>query len=405
MMNLATIRIASAAALAIGAAAIGSALHLPAVAAQTYQQQIVPMITGTCATSTACDQQTNTSNGPGFKGISASGNGSVGQTEFKSTSSTNFHAGVLGQDISTSGSFDAGVFGKSSAGIGVEGTSVNGNGVEALSTNQSALFSQSNTADGAQVISLGNDGTNSSTQNNSTSAKQGRSGVWGHDDSTDGGRLNVGVEGSSTNGIGVQANSSGYVGGNIVGGGEINMGGNDVPALSVVGGPGGPAFLMMACSAASDSPCTAVASSRKFTLDSGGNITITGEIFTGGSCLKGCIAGNRISRRIVSYAPRQTVPSIDDFGEAQLVNGRAYVPLSADFANVVDGRAGYLVFLTPEGDNKGLYVTQKTHAGFVVRESQGGHSSVAFSYRIVAKPFGVDQPRLPAEVVGTRQLR
>jgi hypothetical protein len=383
-----------------GAVGMGSALHLPAVAAQTYQQQIAPMITGTCASSNACNQQTNTSNGPGFKGISASGNGTVGQTEFKSTSSTNFHAGVLGQDISTSGTFDAGVFGKSSIGIGVLGTSVNGSGVEAFSTNQSALFSQSNTADGAQIVSLGNDGTNSSTQNDS-SVNQGRSGVWGHDDSTDGGHLNVGVEGSSTYGIGVQANSTDYVGVNAAGGFDGGPG-DDFPALSVVNGGGAPGALIAACESASDNPCTDASSSVLFYVTNTGGIHITGQIFTAGSCKSGCIAAGKAIRHIVSYAPRQTVPSIDDFGEAQLVNGRAYVPLRADFANVVDDRAAYLVFLTPEGDNKGLYVTQKTRAGFVVREAQSGHSSIAFSYRIVAKPFGVDRPRLPAEVVGAR---
>jgi hypothetical protein len=55
----------------------------------------------------------------------------------------------------------------------------------------------------------------------------------------------------------------------------------------------------------------------------------------------------------------------------------------------------YLVFVTPEGDNRGLYVTQKSANGFAVHESQGGHSSLAFSYRIVAKPFGNQIPRLP----------
>ena len=43
------------------------------------------------------------------------------------------------------------------------------------------------------------------------------------------------------------------------------------------------------------------------------------------------------------------------------------------------------MFLTPEGDCKGLYVQDKRGASFEVRELQGGSSSIAFSYRIVAK--------------------
>jgi hypothetical protein len=94
---------------------------------------------------------------------------------------------------------------------------------------------------------------------------------------------------------------------------------------------------------------------------------------------------------------------MDDFGEAQLVSGRAVVRLSADFANVVDQKANYLVFITPEGDSRGLYVTDKTRAGFTVRENEGGRATLAFSYRIVAKPFGVDKPRLPMESIAARR--
>jgi hypothetical protein len=38
---------------------------------------------------------------------------------------------------------------------------------------------------------------------------------------------------------------------------------------------------------------------------------------------------------------------------------------------------------------------QKSIAGFAVRESHGGRSTLSFSYRIVAKPFGSREPRLP----------
>jgi hypothetical protein len=135
-------------------------------------------------------------------------------------------------------------------------------------------------------------------------------------------------------------------------------------------------------------------------MDHNGDLRISGELYTNGSCSLGCAVGkNGFSHKIASYAPTQTVPSIDNFGEAQLVSGHAFVRLSADFANVIDQQANYLVFITPEGDNRGLYVTDKTRVGFTVRESQGGHSTLAFSYRIVAKPYGVNKPRLPMQTI------
>jgi hypothetical protein len=399
------LRLISASALGLAALGLGTTLHLPALAASEYQQFVAPMTASTCTSASPCLQWTNKGGGAGVQGVSIKGNGGVGQTSWKSTSAKNAKAGIVGQDLSTSGSFSSGVLGTSPNGIGVQGTSTNGNGVVALSSLGSALFAENTgSADGAQVVSLNNDGTNTSTQNNSTSQGVGRSGLWGHDDSTDGGHLNVGVAGSSTNGIGVSGSSAGYVGVNAVGGGSIDGGFNDVPALSVVSGGGNLAFDMLVCSNPLDNPCTYAAGSKILTLDTSGNLSIAGQIRTSGSCSSGCIVGrNGVTHRVVSYAPTQAMPSIDDFGEAQLVNGHAYVRLSADYANVVDRQSNYLVFITPEGDSRGLYVTDKTSAGFTVRENEGGRSTLAFSYRIVAKPYGVSKPRLPMESVGPRR--
>ena len=61
----------------------------------------------------------------------------------------------------------------------------------------------------------------------------------------------------------------------------------------------------------------------------------------------------------------------------------------------MDSTTKYFVTLTPEGDCRGLYVAQRDAARFVVRELQGGRSSIAFTYRIVAKPLGNNSARLP----------
>jgi hypothetical protein len=52
------------------------------------------------------------------------------------------------------------------------------------------------------------------------------------------------------------------------------------------------------------------------------------------------------------------------------------------------------VFLTPGGDCKGLYVTNKTAGSFEVHELGGGMSSIAFDYKIVAKRNGLEAQRL-----------
>ena len=54
----------------------------------------------------------------------------------------------------------------------------------------------------------------------------------------------------------------------------------------------------------------------------------------------------------------------------------------------------YHVFLTPNGDCKGLYVIQKTASSFEVHELGGGSSNVSFDYRIVALRKNFENIRL-----------
>lgn len=95
-----------------------------------------------------------------------------------------------------------------------------------------------------------------------------------------------------------------------------------------------------------------------------------------------------------TYAASQSLPTMEDFGEAEMVNGQANVPLERSFASTIDTSRPYLVFVTPEGDCHGLYVANKTPRGFAVRELMGGRNTLAFQYRIVAHPYGDASTRL-----------
>jgi hypothetical protein len=74
----------------------------------------------------------------------------------------------------------------------------------------------------------------------------------------------------------------------------------------------------------------------------------------------------------------------EDFGSGQLVNGVAVVQLDPEFIQTVNAELDYKVFPVPNGDCKGLYVSNKTATSFEVRELGSGTSNVAFDYRIAA---------------------
>ena len=104
------------------------------------------------------------------------------------------------------------------------------------------------------------------------------------------------------------------------------------------------------------------------------------------------VAGGQ--RQVALYAMQSPQHWFEDFGGAHLASGTATVALDPVFAETVNGASDYRVFLTPQGDCRGLYVSRKTAAGFEVRELGGGQSNVAFDYRIVALRRGFESVRL-----------
>jgi hypothetical protein len=100
------------------------------------------------------------------------------------------------------------------------------------------------------------------------------------------------------------------------------------------------------------------------------------------------------ARKVSLYAMQSPENWFEDAGSTQLSNGSVRVELDAAFAQTVNTGVDYHVFLTPNGDCKGLYVSQKTATSFEVHELGGGRSSIAFDYRIMAKRSGFENIRM-----------
>jgi hypothetical protein len=118
-----------------------------------------------------------------------------------------------------------------------------------------------------------------------------------------------------------------------------------------------------------------------------GNVMVTGNLTVGGVISpnpKLAVMPFPDGTHRALYCMESPEVWFEDFGAAKLKRGRAIVKLDADFGKVIK-RNDYRVFVTPEGDCRGLYIRRKRAASFEVRELAGGKSSVAFSYRIVAR--------------------
>lgn len=265
-------------------------------------------------------------------------------------SETNQGAGPGLSGVAKSGS---GVSGTSTSGAGVNASSSTGTGLVAASASGIAALAQSRGPTGFEVLNGGS--------------------AAGADlyalDATPGGNAIYAVSKRGIAGYFQNTSNAGVANADVALVARAGTSGARVPVFEVA-----------------DSRNEAVAA-----FDDSGSLTIAGELFTAGGCNQGCVR----TTRVVSYAPRETEPMAEDVGEATLIAGRADVRLERGFANAIDTRRPYVVTLTPEGDSRGLFVTDRTPGGFVVREAQGGRSGISFVYRISAKPYGVADVRLP----------
>lgn len=131
----------------------------------------------------------------------------------------------------------------------------------------------------------------------------------------------------------------------------------------------------------------------------------TGSLYCSGS--KNAVVPIDEGRHKVALAAIESPKNwFEDFGSEHLSGGAAIVQLESKFAQTVNTNLEYHVFVTPNGDCRGLYVSQKTPTSFEVHELGGGTSSVKFDYRIVALRKNFENIRLSdqSRVLGANKM-
>ncbi len=286
-------------------------------------------------------------------------------------------AGLYGHDNST-GTIAYGVLGSSAGGAGVYGyDSQQGSGVLGVSVRGNGVFGET------------------SYPSSGAGAFQ-KAGVLGEDVSNDGGYQDAGVAGISTNGnalYGSSTNGDGAYGFSSGGNGVygVTQSGYAVDAEATGTGSGiysdatGSGEAIIAQSGGISLLTENGSNKPTMSLDASGNMILLGNL-----TVDGTVSAGSSTKPLISSPGRGD--QIESVGDAQLANGSAVVQIDPAFAKQLDSTKSYHVFLTPDGDSKGLYVTGKTSTGFGVRENQGGRSTLSFDYRIVGTPRAAALP-------------
>jgi hypothetical protein len=125
-----------------------------------------------------------------------------------------------------------------------------------------------------------------------------------------------------------------------------------------------------------------------------GNIVVRGAIVSASSVVTVTVPSNGGARDVALYSIQSPENWFEDLGFGQLSDGFAHIEFDSTFAQTVNANIEYHVFLTPDDDSEGLYVSNKTPQGFDVHEQRGGRSNIAFDYRVVAKRLSYESIRL-----------
>jgi len=337
-----------------------------------------------CDTSGYCLTESNAGSGGGILAESQDLYGLLG------ISSATSGDGVYGEGNGTEGNGVVGI-GGSGAGTGVSGQDTSGVGVSG--SGAVGVEGNSSSSSGAGVYGAGASYGVEGSASSSPGAGIYGTGFYGIEGSSSA------SDGAGVYGTGAQYGVEGYsASGN--GAGVYGYGPQAVEGYSASGIAGvfendnSTIYALIAESDASGgAPFMAEGTAGAFEVDGSGDGLFNGYVLAQGGYKT--VIRSRDGENLGASVALTAQATMEDTGTARLLEGESVVRFAADFGSTIDAGRGYQVFLTPNGETRGLYVSAKYEGGFVVRENERGRSSVYFDYRIVAHPHGVSDARLP----------
>ncbi len=278
-----------------------------------------------------------------------------------SSATSYYYAALYGKNVGTTG-YGTGVYGESNQGVGVYAYSSYGDGLEATtaSTSKSAIYAHADNGNGVWGISLNKYGVHGGSANNfGVDASGGGDGsaydLLG-DLSLGGNRGEIFAFGSV-----LDIFSNGYV---VI---DLDNDNNSYDDFGIYNGT----------------------DTQVYSVDEAGNIWATGS--------KSAMVNTEDYGSRLLYTVESSEVWFEDIGSARLDNGIVTVPFEPVFAQTVDLKVDYHVYLTPLCEDPILvYVTSKTASGFTVKGAtlDNQPSSCGFDYRVVAKRLGYEDVRL-----------
>ncbi|NHM00838.1 hypothetical protein [Flavobacterium difficile] len=108
---------------------------------------------------------------------------------------------------------------------------------------------------------------------------------------------------------------------------------------------------------------------------------------------------NSNGEKVATYVPTSTTVDVSTKGTGKLVNGTARIYFDKNYASLTDKNKPTIVTVSPMGETKGVYVSEVTADGFVVKENGNGNSNVSFYWIAIGEKNNAQAMNVPSELL------
>ena len=103
--------------------------------------------------------------------------------------------------------------------------------------------------------------------------------------------------------------------------------------------------------------------------------------------------------KATTYVPTSTTVDVSTKGTGKLVNGYAKISFDKNYSLLTSKDKPVIVTVSPMGETKGVYVTEVTTDGFIVKENGKGNSNASFLWIAIGEKNNADDMKMPAELL------
>lgn len=103
--------------------------------------------------------------------------------------------------------------------------------------------------------------------------------------------------------------------------------------------------------------------------------------------------------KVATFVPTSTTVDVSTKGTGKLVDGTAKISFDKNYSSITDKNKPVIVTVSPMGETKGVYISEVTNDGFIVKENGNGKSNATFYWIAIGEKNNSEEMNVPSELL------